>query len=66
VPDYKIRYKDRRMQLVTADNYGVYGDFFVFHCDGSQILSVAKDGVEAVGLAELADPVSRMPRSAAV
>ena len=66
MPEYKIRYKDRRMQMVTADTYRVGEHLYAFHRDGSIILTVDKDAVESVGLAELADPVNRLPRSAAV
>jgi hypothetical protein len=37
MPDYKIRYKDGRVQAVTADKYTTSKDFIYFDRGGSWV-----------------------------
>jgi hypothetical protein len=64
--EFKVVYKDGRTRIVPADKYGRSGDIYWFTRDGRDILTIDADTVESVGEADLLDPKSRAPRSAAV
>ena len=65
--EFRLRYKDGRVQTVTAATYGRHGDRYVFtREDRKEVLNVAADVVESIAFADVPDPVTRAPRSAAV
>ena len=64
--DWKVRYKDGRVQAVTAEKYAPVGDNHVFESEGVDIAVIARQGVESVTRADVPDPRRPAPKSTAV
>jgi len=52
---YRVTYRDGRTQLILADKYGPYGEYFVFTLDGEES-SIARRDVVSVMLAAIPEP----------
>jgi hypothetical protein len=52
---YRVTYRDGRTQLIPADKYGPYGEYFVFTLNGEEN-SIARNDVESVMLADIPEP----------
>jgi len=60
--EFKIRYRNGKTQLVTADKYALDGQFFIFERgEEGAILHVAIMAVESVGRADVPDPGGQIP-----
>lgn len=64
--EWKVRYKNGRVQEITADKYGPVGDNHVFEADGVDIAVIDRKDVESVMRADVPDPVRRAPRTGAI
>lgn len=65
--EWKVRYKDGREQVITAEKYGPHGNNHVFSdADSTNIAVIDREDVESVMRADVPSPTRRAPRSAAV
>lgn len=65
--DWKVRYKDGRVQIITADKYGPYGDNHIFESNSvGHVAVIDRKDVESVTRADVPDPAKPAPRTAAV
>ena len=59
--EWKVRYKDGRVQKITAEKYVPVGDNHVFEADGVDIAVIDRKDVESVTRADVPDPESPGP-----
>ncbi len=59
--EWKVRYKNGRVQTITADKYGPVGDNHVFESDGVDIAVIDRKDVESVMRADIPDPETPGP-----
>jgi hypothetical protein len=59
--EWKVRYKDGRVQKITADEYASYNDDHVFSVNDVSIAVIDRKSVESVTRADVPDPEGSVP-----
>lgn len=63
--EYRVTYRDRRKQFVTADSCAPHQEYWMFTLNGVETF-ISRQDVESVLLAETPEPTMRAPRMGAV